>query len=590
MNSDMVRSMAMRGCESVGASASEQAYDALAQEADYRAREIIQEALNFATHAKRTKLCTEDVDRALKLRGVEQTYGHQDGERDLSFDKAKDDAMFPGVSFVEDKVKSLDEVLDGTDFPLLPRERGVHLHWLAVQGTKPLIPENVRLKRRRLGTKTSSLNLENGDVSGEDKGEKGTQESRSLEATVLSSYETNVGKGLKHVVSEELQSYFHKVTQGVLSQSAGPARESPGQGGFGAGPESAGASGGAFDPILGSLREDPGLQPLLPYFLSFIRKRMGEKSFFPSLQSCHAVLDLLQSLVMNPHLRWERHIHHVIPVVITFLVRKTLGGPGDDHWELRRQGGRVLALLCLKMEEERSQVALQTRVARTLVTKGLMDATKALTTHYGAIVGIYHLGDVVCENVLLPHTSTYMPCLGEALTCQTMNPLQQYEAYQCLEAILVAIGRLVHKSEYNLLLGKMHFEGVPLKRDALALAGPGAKAKAKAAVSHSPINPLSGKQRKAKHAKRLGAKDLKKTAKGRGVLGAFDCEEGAGGAKGGEGGGDGERQHETYFDVEVNNFTGMPTFERRNIVSQAFDVFGEHILPFLTCDAVLTCI
>ena len=41
--------------------------------------------------------------------------------------------VYAGGSFVEDKVKSLDEVLDGTDFPLLPRERGVHLHWLAVQ-------------------------------------------------------------------------------------------------------------------------------------------------------------------------------------------------------------------------------------------------------------------------------------------------------------------------------------------------------------------------------------------------------------------------------------------------------------------------
>ena len=45
-------------------SVSDAALDGLAQEVDYRAREVIQEALKFALHAKRTSLTTDAVDRA----------------------------------------------------------------------------------------------------------------------------------------------------------------------------------------------------------------------------------------------------------------------------------------------------------------------------------------------------------------------------------------------------------------------------------------------------------------------------------------------------------------------------------------------
>ena len=63
MNSEIVKTLC-RSCEGIGASVSDQAYDGLAQEVDYRTREVIQEALKFAMHAKRKKLSTDDVDRA----------------------------------------------------------------------------------------------------------------------------------------------------------------------------------------------------------------------------------------------------------------------------------------------------------------------------------------------------------------------------------------------------------------------------------------------------------------------------------------------------------------------------------------------
>ena len=62
-NSEIVKALCA-SCEGLSTSVSDAALDGLAQEVDYRAREVIQEALKFALHAKRTSLTTDDVDRA----------------------------------------------------------------------------------------------------------------------------------------------------------------------------------------------------------------------------------------------------------------------------------------------------------------------------------------------------------------------------------------------------------------------------------------------------------------------------------------------------------------------------------------------
>ncbi|KAM0863742.1 hypothetical protein ACQ4PT_044383 [Festuca glaucescens] len=48
---------------------------ALAPDAEYRLRELMQEAIKCTRHAKRTVLTANDVDSALSLRNVESVYG-----------------------------------------------------------------------------------------------------------------------------------------------------------------------------------------------------------------------------------------------------------------------------------------------------------------------------------------------------------------------------------------------------------------------------------------------------------------------------------------------------------------------------------
>ena len=541
---------------------------------------------------------------SLKLRGAEQTYGHQHGGREVFFSRPRDDSLFPGVSFFEDKVESLDDVLGSHAFPDLPRDRGVHLHWLAVSGTKPLIPENVRVKRRRkneeapgaLGAELEDGGKAAGGGGGGGSGGEGEDQdwvSSGNRATVLEAYETNVGKGSRHVVSAELRSYFKTVTEAVLgTSSSADTREGSQEEGAMAAGGSADGDRGRLVSVLSSLSRDPGLQPLLPYFCAFVLRccgSQGTKKVFTSLRACDDLLALVSALVDNPHLTWERHLDQVLPVVITFLVRKTLGGPGEDHWATRREAARVLKRMCAKLGAEGSRAALQTRVARTLTTGGLSDASRALTTHYGAVVGCRALGDAVCENVLLPRISTYMPLLGEALTPQNMNPLQQYEAYQVLEALLGAVGGLVHRSEYNAVLGSFRCKGRS-GEEILAARASDFRAPEPKPLEEAPAGETAATAFNVRPSKVMSVKELGSSGRGRRVLEWFDVREpGGGGIEQAEGEGAAQGlEVGLSFDLEVNNFALMPTFERGNIVVHTFDVFGEHVLPFLSSDLVAT--
>ncbi|KAK1670472.1 hypothetical protein QYE76_058631 [Lolium multiflorum] len=53
---------------------------ALAPDAEYRLRELMQEAIKCTRHAKRTVLTADDVDIALSLRNVEPVYGFASGD------------------------------------------------------------------------------------------------------------------------------------------------------------------------------------------------------------------------------------------------------------------------------------------------------------------------------------------------------------------------------------------------------------------------------------------------------------------------------------------------------------------------------
>jgi len=77
---------------------------------------------------------------------------------------------------------------------------------------------------------------------------------------------------------------------------------------------------------------------------------------------------------------------------------------------------------------------LQPRITKTLLD-ALLDLSKPLTTHYGAIVGLSALGHYVIQLLVLPNLKTYIKLLEPELN--SAAPIKRMEARKCFEALLV---------------------------------------------------------------------------------------------------------------------------------------------------------
>lgn len=95
---------------------------ALAQEIEYKSRDVVQEAMKFMRHSKRTKLRTEDINRALRVRNVEKLYGF-DTSIPVKF-KHLNTSSIGSIFYLEDKELDLDEIINDS-LPKIPPEMTV---------------------------------------------------------------------------------------------------------------------------------------------------------------------------------------------------------------------------------------------------------------------------------------------------------------------------------------------------------------------------------------------------------------------------------------------------------------------------------
>lgn len=140
-------------------------------------------------------------------------------------------------------------------------------HWLAVEGVQPTIPQNPT------AADTRHLEL----VS------KGPNANANL-AAMSGNENVNVKPLVKHILSNELQLYFERVCNAFLDESNEEFRNS------------------AFS----SLKEDPGLHQLVPYFVQFISEKVTHniKDIFVLTQVMH----MIEALIRNPTLYIDPYV------------------------------------------------------------------------------------------------------------------------------------------------------------------------------------------------------------------------------------------------------------------------------------------
>lgn len=408
----------------------EEAAAALAPDAEYRIREIVQDSLKFMRHSRRRRLTTGDINAALRLRNIEPLYGFGQpqagpGMRAEEVANGVVGAALPGAGGIVaslglggdasgtvagvgaagfpgklegvgvgdngaatngglgegglfTRVDGVDDLyfvedaevnlkrLIETPLPAVPLDYAVTAHWLGIDGVQPTLPQNPM--RGEEGATGPGLS-----GGGKDGGAPvGNSFGKSKEPLVK--------PRLKHILGKEMQLFYEHVTSALAANNLSQQHA-----------------------CLLSLSEEPGLNQLLPYFTLYVRESVH--SSLKNLPFLFSLMRLSRALLTNPHLEIEPYLHQLLPPVLTCLVGKRLcAKPKDDHWALRDFAAELIADICCRFGK--NYTTLQPRITKTL-TSALTDRARPLTTHYGAIVGLGALGVHVVDLLLLPHIGDY---------------------------------------------------------------------------------------------------------------------------------------------------------------------------------------
>lgn len=408
--------------ESVGiASLNREVAEHLARDVEYRISQVLEEALKFMRHAKRTTLTTQDVSQALRLLDVEPLYGYE-STRPLRFGEA---SIGPGqpLFYVEDEEIDFEKLINAP-LPKVPREISFTAHWLAVEGVQPSIPQNptqADQRNQELATKGQNANTL-AAVSGNDN--------------------VQVKPLVKHVLSKELQLYFDRICTAIMDETNDEYRQA------------------AF----ASLQTDPGLHQLIPYFIQFVADKVTHhlKSLFILTQS----MQLIAALLENPSLYIAPYIPSVIPSVLTCLVGKHLGpnNAGDIHYSLRDYASSLLSSIARKYGSSSS--TLKPRIARSCL-KHLLDSHKPYGSHYGAVLGLTMIaGSAGVRSLILPNLKAYDTHLSEGVK----DDAKKADAERVVEAIMRALNTLEQDS-FGAAQSNGHPEGDALKERLIEAVG-----------------------------------------------------------------------------------------------------------------------
>ncbi|KAK9474760.1 uncharacterized protein V1510DRAFT_410602 [Dipodascopsis tothii] len=399
--SDTVRDVA----ESLGiVNLPEDVAKALAMDIEYRIHELLEQALKFMRHGKRTHLTTSDISHAMRVLNVEPLYGY-DSSRPVRFREA---ILGPGQTlyYIDDDVVDFEKIIN-MPLPKVPREVSFTAHWLAIEGVQPSIPQNPA---------PSDVTKPAG------------------QSSMLPAGEVEVKPLVKHALSKELQLYFDRVIAALTEESDDSAMKTA---------------------ALNSLRNDAGLHQLVPYFIQFAAEKITNNLGNASL--LYLILQVLHALVTNPTIFIEPYIHSIMPLILTLLVAKKIGSPQPgslEHFEVRDFASSILQYICTQYGD--SYHTLKPRVTRTLF-KAFMDNKKPLGTHYGAISGLTSIGPEVVRVVVLGNLREWSKVIGH------QSGISQPEKARLGKVVVEALRALVDKEMTT--ISEVSAEGLARFRD-----------------------------------------------------------------------------------------------------------------------------
>lgn len=269
---------------------------ALASDVEYRIHQVVEEAARFMRHARRTTLTTADIDQALRVLNIEPLYGHFP-HNPPTFRKAPPFPQLQSagtVYYVEDEEVDFDRVIREEKITL-PKGVNWTAHWLAVEGVQPLIPENPPAIPKETDPDPSAAKASGSPL----------RPSSIFPPTPPSSDRPSpvqAGKKpqqqlVKQVLSRELQLYYSRLTSSLLQSNSSDQSKK--------------------NAALASLRNDAGLQALLPYLVRWVGEGVvnalkGGVQNDNDARALGVLLDVIGAILDNTTLFVEPYVSHCL--------------------------------------------------------------------------------------------------------------------------------------------------------------------------------------------------------------------------------------------------------------------------------------
>ena len=344
-------------------------------------------------HGRRTIMTTADIDQALRVLNIEPLYGHSP-YNPTTFRRALPFPQVPAagpVYFVEDEEIDFDRVLREEKIAL-PKGVSWTAHWLAVEGVQPLIPENPPAIPRETEVdpvvKSDTVKL-----NGVTPAVNGVVNGLGLPSTVNAPPGTKKPvqsqQLVKQVLSRELQLYYVRLTSSLLPPSSDMPKRTA---------------------ALASLRNDAGLQALLPYLVRWVAEgvvnALKEGSQAESEgKELEVLLDVISSILDNNTLFVEPYVssyfirtfpfclngmiklHQILPPILSILLNSSL--PQSHATLLRTSAAQTLSKLLT--QHSTTYPSLSPRIMKTLLL-ALISPGKSHGTREGAIRGLVGVG------------------------------------------------------------------------------------------------------------------------------------------------------------------------------------------------------
>lgn len=199
-------------------------------------------------HGRRTTMSTSDIDQALRVLNIEPLYGHSP-YNPPTFRRALPFPQVPAagpVYFVEDEEIDFDRVLREEKIAL-PKGVSWTAHWLAVEGVQPLIPENPPAIPKDVDLDVKPVNGINGasfPLTTHEPNRPAVKKQQQQQQQHQQQQQL-----VKQVLSRELQLYYTRLTSSLLPPAMDFSKRTA---------------------ALASLRNDAGLQALLPYLIRWV--------------------------------------------------------------------------------------------------------------------------------------------------------------------------------------------------------------------------------------------------------------------------------------------------------------------------------